>query len=125
MSDAIQPPGQNQPNVLAYSSAPSRPSGWQILLRAFLFLMGIAGGIVGTLLLGLFLFGHSGYDYRHSAGPQATWPAIIFFAILVAAFASCVLVFRRFRRPAKWLLMGLFIAAGFASLAEGFCFLNQ
>lgn len=114
-----------QPEILSYSPAPSRTSGWQIVLRTLLFLLGIAGGIGGIGLLGLFLFNHSGYDYRHKLGPQATWPAILFFAILLAAFTSCVLVFRRLRRPVKWLLMGLFIAAGFASLAEGFCFLNQ
>lgn len=113
-----------RPEILSYSAAPQRPSGGQILLRTFLFLLGIAGGIVGTGLLGLFLFAHSAYDYRHS-GPQATWPAILFFGILIGAFTSCVLVFRRLRKAAKWLAMGFFIAAGFASLAEGFCFLNQ
>jgi len=49
----------------------------------------------------------------------------VFFGLLIAAFAACVVIFKRFRRAVKWLLMGLLIAAGFASLAEGFCFLNQ
>ena len=114
-----------RPQILSYAPTPSRPSGWQIVLRTLLFLLGSAGGMGSMALLGLFLFSHSGYDYRHSSGPQATWPAILFFAILVASFTACVLVFRRFRKAVKWLLMGLFIAAGFASLAEGFCFLNQ
>ena len=111
--------------ILSYSAAPTRRSSWQILLRTFLFLLGIAGGFFGTLLFGLWLYGHSGYDYRHSPHPRPLWPAMVFFGILIVAFTSCVLVFRRFRRAVKWLLMGLFIAAGFASLAEGFCFLNQ
>ena len=111
--------------VLSYSAAPSRPSGWQILLRTLLFLLGIAGGLFGTLMFGLWIWGVSGYDFHHAVHPQPIWPSMLFFALLIAAFTSCVLVFRRFRKSVKWLLMGLFIAAGFASLAEGFCFLNQ
>jgi hypothetical protein len=85
----------------------------------------LAGGVAGIAFLGLGLWKASGYRLNNSPHPYPIWPAIVFFAILIAAFTSCALVFRRFRRAAKWLLMGLFIAAGFASLAEGFCFLNQ
>jgi hypothetical protein len=113
------------PQILAYAATPSRPSGWQILLRTFLFLLGSAGGLFGMLLFGLWIWGVSGYDFKHRPANQPIWPSMLFFAILIAAFTSCVLVFRRFRKGVKWLLMGLFIAAGFASLAEGFCFLNQ
>jgi hypothetical protein len=113
------------PEVLPYSSAPPRPSGRQILLRTLLFLLGAAGGTAVIGLLGLALFKVTDHDYRHSPHPEPTWPAIVFFAILIGAFTSCVLVFWRFRKAVKWLLMGLFIAAGFTSLAEGFCFLNQ
>lgn len=113
------------PEILAYSATPPRPSGGQILLRTFLFLLGAGGGLVAIAFLGLGLWSAAGYDYRHSPSPRPIWPSVVFFALLIAAFTACVLVFRRFRKAAKWLLMGLFIAAGFASLAEGFCFLNQ
>src|ERR1041384_2990235 len=96
------------PEILSYSSTPPPLSGWQILLRTFLFLLGLAGGTAAIGLLGLALFKASGYDYRHSPHPTPTWPAIVFFALLIAAFTGCVLVFRRFRRAVKWLLMGLF-----------------
>jgi hypothetical protein len=101
------------------------PSGWQILLRTFLFFLGTAIGIAAIGFLGLALWKASDYTLNHSPHPYPIWPAIVFFAILIAAFTSCVLVFRRFRKAVKWLLLGLFIAAGLASLAEGFCFLNQ
>ena len=128
MSEPNPPANQtppSQPAVLAYSSAPSRPSGGQILLRTFLFLLGMAGGCVGIGFLGFALWSAAGYDYRHSPSPRPVWPAVVFFAILLAAFTACVLIFRRFRRAAKWLLLGLLIAAGLASLGEGICFLNQ
>jgi quinol-cytochrome oxidoreductase complex cytochrome b subunit len=128
MSESERLPSQPSPEpreVLAYSAAPFRPTGRQILLRTFLFFLGIAIGIAAIGFLGLGLWNASGYTLNHSPHPYPIWPAIVFFAILTAAFTACVLVFRRFRKAVKWLLMGLFIAAGFASLAEGFCFLNQ
>ena len=128
MNDSQLPPGEippPPPAVLSYSSAPSRPSGGQILLRTVLFLLGTAGGVVGIGFLGFGIWGAAGYDYQHSPTFRPVWPVIVFFAILITAFTVNFFVFRRFRRAVKWLLMGLFIAAGFASLAEGFCFLNQ
>ena len=113
------------PQILSYAVTASRPSGRQSLLRTCLFLLGMAGGVVGIAFLGMWLWSISGYDFYHAPHPKPTWPAIVFFVLLVAAFSTGVLVFRRFRRAVKWLLMGLFIAAGFASLAEGFCFLKQ
>ena len=112
------------PQILSYSPASERPSGGQVLLRTFLFLLGTAGGAAGMLFLGVFLWGVSGYDLRHSPTPPPIWPAVVFFALVLAMFYACVRVFRRNPRTAKWLLMGMFIAAGFASLAEGICFLN-
>ena len=119
--DSNPPP----PQILPYSSAPSRHSGGQILLRTVLFLLGTAGGVVGIGFLGLGIWKTAGYDYQHSPTFRPLWPVMVFFAILIAAFAANFFVFRRFRRAAKWLLMGLLIAAGLASLGEGFCFLKQ
>ena len=119
------PPQPEPSQVLSYSPPPSRRSGGQILLRTVLFLLGSAGGVVGIGFLGFGIWRAAGYDYQHSPTFRPLWPVIVFFAILIAAFAASFFVFRRFRRAAKWLLMGLLIAAGFASLGEGFCFLKQ
>ena|SRR5437870_8832795 len=117
------PSSHPQPNILSYS--PAHSSGGQIFLRIFFFLLGMAGGVVGIGFLGFALWGAAGYDYRHSPSPRPLWPAVVFFALLIVAFTICFLVFRRFRHAAKWLLLGLLIAAGFASLGEGIRFLNQ
>jgi len=113
------------PQILPYSSVPSRPSGGQIVLRIVLFLLGTAGGVAGIGFLGYALWSAAGFDYQHAPSPRPLWPAVIFFAILIAAFAASFFIFRRFRKAAKWLLLGLLIAAGFASMGEGYCFLTQ
>ncbi len=112
------------PQILPYSSAPTSPRG-QIVLRTVLFLLGTAGGIVGIGFLGYGIWGAAGYDYQHSPSFRPLWPIIVFFVLFIAAFAASFFVFRRFRKAAKWLLLGLLIAAGLASLGEGYCFLTQ
>ena len=125
MSDVPPAPKDTPPQILTYSTAPAHPSGPRILLRTFLILLGVAIGVVATAALGVFVWGLAGYDLRHSPSTRPIWPSVLFGAFFVAGIAACIFAFRRFRRTAKWLLLGLLIAAGFASLGEGFCFLNQ
>jgi len=125
MSDPNPPPEQQPPQVLSYDASPSPPSGGQILFRTFLFLLGTAGGVVCIGFLGFAVWSAAGYDYNHSPTFRPLWPIIIFFVLFIGALAASFFIFRRFRRAAKWLLLGLLIAAGLASMGEGYCFLTQ
>ncbi|HEV8378163.1 MAG TPA: hypothetical protein VGP99_04885 [Tepidisphaeraceae bacterium] len=118
-------PSVSAPEVLSYSTAPAHPSGPRILLRTFLVLLGGAIGVVATVALGVFIWGLAGYDLNHSPSTRPIWPSILFGALFVAGIGACIFAFRRFRRTAKWFLMGLLLGVGGYSLVEGICFLNQ
>ncbi|HEV8605848.1 MAG TPA: ABC transporter permease [Tepidisphaeraceae bacterium] len=121
-SDDSNPP---PPRILSDSPPPTHPSGPKILLRTFLILLGLAIGIAATSGLGLFVWDVSDYDLKHPPHPPPMWPAILFGFLCIAALATTMFLFRRFRRTAKYLLIGLLLGAGFTSLIEGICFLNQ
>src|SRR6266850_2451587 len=106
-SELNHQPLQQPPAVLSYSPAPAHPSGPRILLRTFLALLGIAIGVVAIVALGVFVWGLAGYDLRHSPSPRPIWPSILFGAFFLAEIVACIFAFRRFRRTAKWFLMGL------------------
>jgi len=121
--DSPQP--SHTPDILSYAQAPAHPSGPRILLRTFLVLLGVAIGVVATVALGVFIWGLAGYDLKHAPSTRPVWPSILFGAFFLAGIAACIFAFRRFRRIAKWFLMGLLLGAGGFSLVEGICFLKQ
>jgi hypothetical protein len=124
--NAVPPaPKDTPPQILTYSTAPAHPSGPRILLRTFLILLGGIIGTAATMGLGVFVWGVSGYDLNHSPSPHPIWPSILFGAFFLGGIAACIFAFRRFRRTAKWFLMGLLLGAGGFSLVEGICFMNQ